>query len=156
MRAAPSDRSSPASSSAGSPVDANVVGSPSRSPKSTATPSACSRRAAKRSASLEPASTHCASSTVASSATSSAAAASRLSVPAATPYRAGGGLRHRDPLQSREDRPQQVAQCREGELRLGFHPGRGEHDEVAAHLASVFEQCTLPDACLAADDEDPT
>ena len=82
MSARADSRSSPPTSSEGSPARSRPDVSPVRTPKRRTMPSASTRRAANNSASAEDGSTHCMSSATTRTGDSSATTASRLSVAA--------------------------------------------------------------------------
>ncbi len=66
----------------------------------------------------------------------------------------GGRLRLRKALYVPENRPDDLVQSGERELRLRFHPGAAEHAHVAGLVARVLQERRLADARLAGDDQD--
>jgi len=62
-------------------------------------------------------------------------------------------LRLRHLLEVTQDRAQELVQGRERERRLRLDTVAGEHSHVGPSLASVLQQCRLPDPRLTADDE---
>ncbi len=157
---------SPASESSGSPGASKCRASPSRAPMSTAIGSACRRRVTKTSASADAPSSQCASSIT----HKQRLRIGRRGQQAQDGHRdqeavldAVGGqpegapqsvaLDLRQFVGEVDDRPQQLVQPRERQLRLGFDPGAREHPHPLGPRHRVLQQGGLADPRLAPHDE---